>query len=125
MPRNIGVGLFASIFKATFPLLPTEEEGRLHDPVLRENFIESVFVYKRWRDLCTQFSTGLLVEFHTRHKLLLRAHSEERYREMGTAYCQSRHSGRAADKREVFEPAYDRNEAETDYKKNTSTFSCI
>jgi len=83
VPRAAGVGLFARIFQDRFPLLPVEEEGRLHDIVLRENFIESVFVYQRWRDTVANFTSGRLVTFHTEHKLLLRAHSEKHYRELG------------------------------------------
>jgi len=83
IPRSIGVGLFARAFKQHFPLLPTEEEGRLHDIVLRENFIESVFVYRRWRDIIASPTPDNLVKFHTEHKLLLRTHSEKHYRELG------------------------------------------
>ena len=83
VPRAVGVGLFARAFKENFPLLPVEEEGRLHDIVLRENFIESVFVYQRWRDMISSFTPKCLVAFHTEHKLLLRAHSEKHYRELG------------------------------------------
>jgi uncharacterized protein YbgA (DUF1722 family)/uncharacterized protein YbbK (DUF523 family) len=83
VPRAIGVGLFARAFKERFPLLPVEEEGRLHDMVLRENFIESVFVYRRWREAVDMFTAHGLVTFHTNHKLLLRAHSEKHYRELG------------------------------------------
>jgi uncharacterized protein YbgA (DUF1722 family)/uncharacterized protein YbbK (DUF523 family) len=83
MPHAVGVGLFARAFKDRFPLLPVEEEGRLHDMVLRENFIESVFVYRRWRDTVSKFTTGSLVMFHTNHKLLIRAHSEKHYRDLG------------------------------------------
>ena len=83
VPKAIGVGLFARVFKETFPLLPVEEEGRLHDMVLRENFIESVFVYRRWRSVVENFSLDDLVTFHTEHKMLLRAHSEKHYRELG------------------------------------------
>ncbi len=79
-----GVGLFARAFMEHFPLLPVEDEGRLHDPKLRENFIEAIFTFKRWRDTL-QAGAGRkeIVEFHTRHKLLLLAHSPELYREMG------------------------------------------
>ena len=84
MPRNIGIGMFAQAFTRHFPLLPVEEDGRLNDGRLRENFIESVFVFKHFRDLMTAPpSRGALVDFHTRHKLLLLAHSEEKYRQMG------------------------------------------
>lgn len=84
VPNKTGVGLFAKIFMEHFPLLPVEEEGRLHDPRLRENFIETIFVLKRWRASLTQGkSAKLLVDFHTRHKYLMMAHSIESYRQMG------------------------------------------
>jgi len=83
MPRAIGVGLFARAFMKRFPLIPVEEEGRLHDMVLRENFIESVFVYRRWRVVASDFALDKLVHFHTDHKMLLRSHSEKHYRELG------------------------------------------
>lgn len=85
-----GVGLFARAFMDAFPLLPVEEEGRLHDPVLRENFIERIFIMNRW----LQFKNanpapGALVEFHTRHKLLIMAHSIVHYRSMGSLVAKS------------------------------------
>lgn len=84
MPSNTGVGIFARSFMEHFPLLPAEEDGRLHDPVLRENFIQRIFVHKRWRELvATTKKRGGLVDFHTTHKLLLLSHSEKEYREMG------------------------------------------
>jgi uncharacterized protein YbgA (DUF1722 family)/uncharacterized protein YbbK (DUF523 family) len=84
VPKKEGVGIFARVFMEHFPLLPVEEEGRLHDPRLRENFIEAVFTFRRWRD-CRKdgLDAGRLVDFHTRHKLLLMAHSVEHYRRMG------------------------------------------
>jgi uncharacterized protein YbgA (DUF1722 family)/uncharacterized protein YbbK (DUF523 family) len=76
MSRKIGVGLFAGAFMKHFPLLPVEEEGRLHDPALRENFIEQIFVLKRWREMLEQGrKLSRLVEFHSRHKLLIMSHS--------------------------------------------------
>ena len=79
-----GSGMFAAGLMRQFPLLPVEEEGRLNDPKIRENFIERVFSYKRWKDFLSDKPTsGKLVEFHTRHKLLLMAHSPQTYREMG------------------------------------------
>jgi uncharacterized protein YbgA (DUF1722 family)/uncharacterized protein YbbK (DUF523 family) len=83
MPHMVGIGLFAREFKNRFPFLPVEEEGRLHDMTLRENFIESVFVARRWRDTVTTFTVDKLVTFHTRHKLLIRSHSEKYYRDLG------------------------------------------
>lgn len=98
VPKPVGVGLFARQFMAAFPLLPVEEEGRLHDMVLRENFIESVFVYRRWRDTLKIGTPESLVHFHTEHKLLLRAHSEGHYRDLGRIVAQSG----AADTESVF-----------------------
>ncbi len=84
VPNKQGVGLFARVFMQHFPLLPVEEDGRLHDPRLRENFIEIIFTLKRWRETLTEGVTrGGLINFHTRHKLLLLSHSTEIYRQMG------------------------------------------
>ncbi|MBI5484890.1 MAG: DUF523 and DUF1722 domain-containing protein, partial [Deltaproteobacteria bacterium] len=80
-----GSGLFAAAMARHFPLLPMEEEGRLNDPDIRENFIERVFSYRRWKDFLAGNPTiGRLVEFHTIHKLLMMAHSPHIYRELGT-----------------------------------------
>lgn len=79
-----GVGLFAKQLQETWPGLPVEEDGRLNDPELRENFIERVFCRNRWRTLVKQGVTReRLVAFHTAHKLLLRSHHEGGYRAMG------------------------------------------
>lgn len=79
-----GSGLFAGAFVRRFPLVPVEEEGRLNDPVLRENFIERVFAFDRWRRFREgEPGPGGLVAFHTRHKLLVMAHSPELYRTLG------------------------------------------
>jgi len=84
VPTKTGVGLFARVFMAHFPLLPVEEDGRLHDARLRENFVECLFVFQRWRRLLDgPRGRGELVAFHTRHKLLLLAHSTEIYRQAG------------------------------------------
>lgn len=83
-PERKGSGLFASAFMTHFPLLPVEDEGRLHDPKIRENFIERIFAQKRWRELLSRpKSVGRLVVFHTCEKLLLLAHSPRHYRDMG------------------------------------------
>jgi uncharacterized protein YbgA (DUF1722 family)/uncharacterized protein YbbK (DUF523 family) len=79
-----GVGIFARIFIEHFPLLPVEDEGRLHDPKLRDNFIERIFALQRWREaLERKESRGNLVDFHTRHKLLILSHSPKHYQIMG------------------------------------------
>ena len=77
MARREGVGLFAREITRRFPLLPVEEEGRLHDPRLRENFIDRIFTYRRWMTMLHQNGTpGGLVAFHT-------AHSPPHYRQLG------------------------------------------
>ncbi len=90
VPQNIGVGLFAKAFMEHFPLLPVEDEGRLHDPQLREKFIEAIFTLKRWREtLISGKSAGKLVDFHSRHKLLIMSHSTEIYRQLGKLVAQA------------------------------------
>jgi uncharacterized protein YbgA (DUF1722 family)/uncharacterized protein YbbK (DUF523 family) len=91
MPEKKGIGIFARVFMVHFPLIPVEEEGRLHDPKLRENFIERIFTLKRWRQL--RFRTkglGDLVDFHTRNKLLVLSHSEKHHRAMGKLVADGR-----------------------------------
>jgi len=79
-----GVGLYAKAFMEAHPTLPVEEEGRLGDPVLRENFIERIFTYARWQAMVRRgLSAAAIVDFHTRHKLCLLAHGEVAYRRMG------------------------------------------
>jgi uncharacterized protein YbgA (DUF1722 family)/uncharacterized protein YbbK (DUF523 family) len=83
-PVKKGIGMFARVFMEHFPLLPVEEEGRLHDVNLRENFIERIFTLKRWRELLNDnMSRARLIDFHTRHKLLILSHSQKHYRLMG------------------------------------------
>lgn len=85
MPARSGSGLFAAAVVKHFPLLPVEEEGRLNDAAIRENFIERIFCCRRWKDfLLDSPDLGRLVTFHARHKLLILAHSTSIYREMGS-----------------------------------------
>jgi uncharacterized protein YbgA (DUF1722 family)/uncharacterized protein YbbK (DUF523 family) len=84
IPTRDGQGIFARALKERFPLLPIEEEGRLNDLPLRENFIERVFAYYRLREMMKDNPTpGGLVAFHTGMKMSLLAHSPKHYREMG------------------------------------------
>ncbi|MEO8257989.1 MAG: DUF523 and DUF1722 domain-containing protein [Acidobacteriota bacterium] len=84
VPTRTGRGLFASRLLERFPDLPVEEEGRLTDPRLRENFVERVFAYARLRDLFGgAWDQAALVRFHTAHKLILMAHSPKAYQELG------------------------------------------
>lgn len=83
-PTKDGVGLFAGILMARWPTLPVEEEGRLNDPRLRENFIERVFAYHRLAQFFREgWTGGDLVRFHTAEKLLLMAHEPVGYQELG------------------------------------------
>ena len=91
MPVKKGVGMFAKIFMKHYPLLPVEDEGRLHDPKLRENFVERIFALKRWREVLTKKeSRGTLVDFHTQHKLLILSHSPKHYQVMGKLVAQAK-----------------------------------
>lgn len=84
MPAKSGRGLFAAAVTNRFPLLPVEEEGRLYDPALRENFLERVFCYRRWKDyLAEDGSMAGLVQFHASHKFLLLSHSPQVLRQLG------------------------------------------
>ncbi len=77
-------GLFAREFMARFPLLPVEEEGRLCDPGLRENFIERIFALKRYRDAVQDgVSRKALMDYHASHKLLIMSHNAKAVSEMG------------------------------------------
>jgi len=84
MPEKRGRGIFADALMQAHPNLPVEEEGRLMDPLLRENFIERVFIYFRWQQLInSRLTAQKLIEFHTRHKFNLLAHDEPVYRQLG------------------------------------------
>src|SRR5271156_4246331 len=84
MPARNGVGLYAAALLRRFPGLPVEEEGRLNDPHLRENFVERVFAYRRLRSFFSvRWTLGGLGQFHTVHKLVLMAHSPKAYSELG------------------------------------------
>jgi uncharacterized protein YbgA (DUF1722 family)/uncharacterized protein YbbK (DUF523 family) len=84
MPVKKGVGMFAREFMAHFPLIPAEDDGRLHDARIRENFIERIFALRRWRQaIAGGKRMGNLVDFHTRNKLLILSHSPKHYKIMG------------------------------------------
>ncbi|MEC5342127.1 2-thiouracil desulfurase family protein [Brenneria populi] len=82
--RKSGTGLFTQELLRQLPWLPVEEDGRLHDPGLRENFIERVYALHELHQLWRQgLNRGALMAFHSRYKLLLLAHSQPEYRELG------------------------------------------
>src|SRR4051812_20525793 len=83
-PQRTGRGIFADALLRSHPNLPVEEEGRLADPLLRENFIERVFAYQRLRRLfARRWTVARLIEFHTAHKMTLLSRSTVRYRTLG------------------------------------------
>jgi len=97
IPSKAGRGLFAEALMRRFPNLPVEEEGRLNDLPLRENFVERVFAYRRVRSLFGgRWTLGGLVAFHTAHKLQLMAHSPKTYEQLGRLVANARGVARAA-----------------------------
>jgi uncharacterized protein YbgA (DUF1722 family)/uncharacterized protein YbbK (DUF523 family) len=94
--ERTGRGFFATELIARLPLLPVEEEGRLQDPKLRENFIERVFAHRRVTDLFAgRWTVGDVVRFHTREKMLLLAHSRVDYDALGRLVANARALSRA------------------------------
>jgi uncharacterized protein YbgA (DUF1722 family)/uncharacterized protein YbbK (DUF523 family) len=93
-PAERGVGLFARAFMDRFPLLPVEDEGRLHDPGIRENFIERIFALARWRAaLAGDGPRGLIariIAFTSSHKLLFMAHSPQLARQIGVLTAEAK-----------------------------------
>ena len=88
-----GTGLFARELAETYPMLPVEEEGRLNDARLRENFIERLFVMQRWHQLNSERkSLNKLMEFHARHKYILMAHCPKTLSRLGAYIANSRQS---------------------------------
>jgi uncharacterized protein YbgA (DUF1722 family)/uncharacterized protein YbbK (DUF523 family) len=84
MPFHNGQGLFAAILEKCYPNLPIEEESRLNDDKIRENFIERVFIYKKWQELTSKaFCKEAITAFHTQHELTLMAHHLFSYRKLG------------------------------------------
>ncbi len=92
VPVKKGVGIFARLFMEHFPLLPVEDEGRLHDLNLRENFIQRLFAFKRWREVASRKNGALanLITFHTWHKLLILSHSPQHYRVLGSLVARAK-----------------------------------
>lgn len=92
-PPRLGSGFFARKMMEYAPLLPIETSDRLQNTIVRENFIRRVFVHRRWHQMLTKGkSIGNLVDFHTRHKMLIRAHDLRGYRELGHLLGQSNQS---------------------------------
>ena len=90
IPDRTGVGLYAERLMQNFPELPVEEEGRLEDPVLRENFIQRVYIYSRWQNLMEQaISMKSLTLFHAQHKYIYMSHDQSMARQLGSWLAES------------------------------------
>lgn len=90
MPVRTGVGVYAARLLQNMPYLPVEEEGRLGDSVLRENFIQRVFCLRRWHKMLAQgLSVAALIDFHARHKLIIMSHDQPLYRTLGQLVAQT------------------------------------
>ena len=88
---KVGVGVFAQALISRYPQLPVEEDGRLHDPLLRENFVLRVMAYHDWQsNVLTDLSLQNLMAFHRRHKFLLLAHDQAIYRRLGPAIAEAK-----------------------------------
>jgi uncharacterized protein YbgA (DUF1722 family)/uncharacterized protein YbbK (DUF523 family) len=86
-----GRGAFAQVLMERLPLLPVEEEGRLRDLPLRENFVERVFAYRRVKDFfAARWKLGDLVRFHAAEKLLVLAHEPAAYARLGRLVAQAK-----------------------------------
>jgi uncharacterized protein YbgA (DUF1722 family)/uncharacterized protein YbbK (DUF523 family) len=97
LPSAPGRGVFADALLGAFPHLPIEEEGRLSDPRLRENFVERVFAYRRLRSLFSgRWTLRDLVAFHTTHKLQLLAHAPRGYERLGRLVARGKGQPREA-----------------------------
>jgi uncharacterized protein YbgA (DUF1722 family) len=96
-PSRAGRGLYAEALLERWPHLPVEEEGRLQDDALRENFLERVVAYRRVQDVFQgRWTMGDLVAFHTAHKLAVLAHTTEGYRRLGRLVAEGKNHTRAA-----------------------------
>lgn len=87
---RIGVGIYAKKLMENFPHLPVEEEGRLLDAKLRENFIQRVYIYVRWQQMVNQdFALKHLQKFHAQHKYILMSHDQKQAKELGSLLAQN------------------------------------
>lgn len=91
IPSNKGTGIFGGAFMRYFPLIPVIDDGRLHNPNLRENFIEQALIYKRWNTFIKNDpKIRDLVVFHTNLKLLILSHSPKHYSTLGKLVAQAK-----------------------------------
>lgn len=126
MPEKKGVGMFAREFMDQYPLIPVEDDGRLNDPRIRENFIERIFTLKRWREsVVVTNKIGALVEFHTCNKLLFLSHSTSHYRSMGKLVAEAKKMKPTERKRKYVELMMAALALKTTTKKNVNVLQHI
>jgi uncharacterized protein YbgA (DUF1722 family)/uncharacterized protein YbbK (DUF523 family) len=121
IPSAKGPGLFAAAFMERFPRVPVEDEGRLNDAGLRENFIERVFVFRRWKAFrAGDISVRGLTDFHADHKLLIMSHSPSRVSALGSLAALARPSSLKADAEKYHELLADTLNLAATRKKHTN-----
>lgn len=88
---KIAIGIYTRELMQTYPWMPIEEDGRLLDPALKENFVSRVFAcYDYQQTMVDGFSIGKLVAFHSRYKFLIMAHSPVAYRQLGKLVAEAK-----------------------------------
>lgn len=121
-----GVGIFAKEFMDRFPLVPVEDDGRLRNPALRENFIERIFVFKGWKEMLGKGShVNDLISFHTDHKLLILAHSPKHYAALGKLVAGANKENRELLFGHYFETLMEAMKLTATTKKNTNVLQHI
>jgi len=79
-----GRGIMTTAIREQFPLLPLEEEARLNDPAIYENFILRVFTHHNFRnEVAPSCRYHDLIKFHSSYKLVILAHNQKLYRALG------------------------------------------
>ena len=82
--KSNGIGVFANEIMKANPLLPCEENGRLNDALIRENFIARVYAYKHWQQLNESGLTKhKLTSFHSQYKYTVMSHDLIAYKQLG------------------------------------------
>jgi uncharacterized protein YbgA (DUF1722 family)/uncharacterized protein YbbK (DUF523 family) len=120
-PGGKGIGLFARAFMEQFPEIPIEDEGRLHDAGLRENFIERIFVFSRWKQITRKtLSIKALIDFHTHHKLLVMCHSPKLLRELGRIVANAKDKSTGTVYESYFDNLMDALKLKATVKKNVN-----
>ncbi len=121
MPSGRTAGIFGGAFVRHFKLLPVIDDGRLHDMPLRENFLEKVFVFRRWQEFASsERRLGDIVAFHTDLKLQVMSHSPKHYTTLGRLVAGGKKSQTKALMEEYFLTLMDGLRFNATVKKNTN-----